>query len=172
MCKRLLIGVLAVGLSWPLVTLAQSNPDDVRFEIPLNLTQLHPAITQVEVDCKLTSDAIPGSKLAKAARKGTNNWRGVQLPVTDGKVVTTAVIVFSFPPGSLNNPAGKTANYECTLTAYSKGAPAAKASTSRGPTYKAGWDSFAEKHADPAFVLTPTPQKLTGTFTWGPNTKP
>ncbi len=131
--------------------------DDVSFEVPINLTQLAPDITNVNVTCYLTSDAIlPGNPRRLAGH--------TEFAVSNGQVVApAATVVVAVPAERLAKTEEVTFNWECGLTAYSVGArppPPAR-------RFTAGWDTFAERHEKASFVLSPAPPAvLTGSFTW------
>lgn len=135
--------------------------DDVTFEVPINLTQLAPDITKVDVTCSITSEAI-----IAAARQGANKQLAghTVFDVSNGQVVKpAATVVVAVPAERLAKPENVTFNWECRLTAYSVGArPPPPASR-----YAAGWDTFADRHPKASFVLSPAPPAvLSGSFVW------
>jgi hypothetical protein len=126
---------------------------DVTFELPLNLTQVDSDIMKVEVKCFITSEAITPHSAAGLVYGGDGRVLGgmVELPVDGGQLVTTAQIVVP-TNNRLVDPIGKSATYACQIRGYSIG--------------QQNWGEFSETHSIPAFRLTPTPEVLTGTFTW------
>ena len=115
--------------------------NDVTFVMPLNLSDLSPEIYAVQVNCRIRSDAIPGGDY------GTSDG----FPVVNRRVATTATLRVRL--SALNNPAGKTATYVCTLLG-------------RREPIEAEWRLFSANASDPAFRLTPTPDPIIGTFNW------
>jgi hypothetical protein len=69
--------------------------------------------------------------------------------VSNGQVVTTLTFVFS--KFTLINPSGVTASYRCNLAGVDKNGMTAM---------------FVASNQFPQFRLTPTPDDITGTFTW------
>lgn len=141
---------------FPALAQDQPVPGDVTFVVPLNLTRLAADITQVDVTCFITSEAIPAARMTRDRLMGH-----VVMPVAGGRVVTTANVVVAVPQGSLVEPAGKTANYECMLSGYSTGVR-----DGRTTIVRAGWYPFDETRAGPSFRLMPMPQPITGSFNW------
>lgn len=136
---------------------AQSIPGDVTFDLPLNLTKLWGEITKVAVWCKISSEALVGTR-----DKQLNTQ--LELPVAAGQLVTTAHVVvsvpttaFTDPTGAITgSPTGKPATYQCSLSGFSM-----------LPTTKGGgWNPFSADSTNPAFRLTPTPSPITGSFVW------
>ena len=139
---------------------AQTIPGDVTFEVPLNLTRLDSRITQIDITCYITSDAIPAVDNRMGGENRNRLVGEVTLPVTLGRLVTTANVVVPVAAGRLVDPIGKSANYECMITAYSAG------TRSRTGGTPAGWGFLEENSANPAFRFSPTPQPITGSFDW------
>jgi hypothetical protein len=141
MRHRICLAILVMGLLISETARAQSS--DVTFRVPLNLTQLSPDITHVEVRCSITSPAIPG--------QGGHASGSSQLPVVAGQVSATATIVVRIP--LLNNPAGQTATYRCSL---------------HGRINENGfvWMEFSNSNPRPAFRLSPVPSPIVGSFPW------
>jgi hypothetical protein len=157
---RSMTATIVGGVALAGAAAAQTMPADVTFEVPINLTRLAAGITQIDVACSIASDAIVGRvtrgvTYAKLAGH-------VVLPVTNGRVVTTANVVVTVAPGALLDPIGKSATYDCMLTGYSAGTRAGRT----GGGVPAGWDIFDQNSAKPSFRVSPTPQRLTGSFTW------
>jgi hypothetical protein len=122
---------------------AQSN--DVTFRVPVNLTNLAPTISHIQVECRVASTAIPPSDSGSTVRTGR-----VTYPVTGGQFVQTVVVVVEIP--ALDNPAGKQANYSCEL---------------RGRANNSGmFETFRENHTNPDFRISPDPKLIGGTFDW------
>jgi hypothetical protein len=115
----------------------------ITFEAPVKLTQLAPEILAVRMYCEIKSQAIvsPNPGQASAA---------TEVPVIAGQVVTTFVVVLSFPQGTLQSPVGQTATYSCFLQAKTQN----------------GLGGFSATTTIPAFVLKPDPAPITGTFVW------
>jgi hypothetical protein len=156
MTSRILLVVLtACLLAVPSVAPAQTNSGDVTFTVPINLTQLQPDVVKVRVRCFLSSDAITVNRQPTGkggtGPLGPGEVLGVQeLPVSGGRVVTTATVVVVVG-GNLENPLGKLARYSCQLQGFSNTAQV--------------WNIF-DGYPNSAFVLTPQPSLIAGTFTW------
>lgn len=138
--KILRTTLVLAALSAPRSLAAQTM---VTFEVPVNLTQLAPEITNVRVYCAITSTAIV------APTAGSQSGYD-ELPVLGGKLVTTMRVVITFPAGSLQAPTGKTAQYECVLQGV----------------WASGVGGFSETTSNTVFQLKPTPPPLTGNFVW------
>lgn len=164
MYARILVALAMAAVAFPAaapenIRYGPAPSNDVTFEVPINLTQLAPDITKVDVTCELTSDAIlpgPGNQ----RRLGGH----VEFAVSNGQVVApAATVVVAVPANRLQKPEEQKFAWECSLSGYSVGArppPPAR-------RYPAGWDTFADKHDKPSFVLSPTPPaKLSGSFVW------
>ena len=65
---------------------SQTVPGDVTFDVPLNLTRLWGEITKVAVWCKISSDALVGTRNKQLQAQ-------LELPVAAGQLVTTARVV-------------------------------------------------------------------------------
>ncbi len=133
---------------------AQTTSGDVTFRLPLDLSQLSSDIAKIAVACSISSDAIPQGPNPPLDPKGVpmrpKLAKQVEIPVSAGQLVTTAIIVV--PVSGLDNPVGKTANYDCSITGYS--------------TALQQWSRFEEGHTTAAFRLSPTPPYITGSFVW------
>lgn len=164
MYARILVALAMAAVAFPAaapenIRYEPAPNNDVTFEVPINLTQLAADITKVDVSCILTSNAIvpgPGNQQRLAGH--------AEFAVSNGQVVVpAATVVVAVPADRLQKPEEQTFNWVCDLTAYSVGArppPPAR-------RYPAGWDTFAERHDKPSFVLSPTPPtKLSGSFVW------
>lgn len=143
--------VTACLLAAPVSSVAQTTSADVTFRLPLNLTQMSPDIATIAVFCRIESIAIPPARpnARDASPMGTRS-KQEELAVSGGQLVATATVVV--PVSGLDNPFGKTATYDCSITGFS--------------TSLQRWDLFAESHATAAFRLSPTPQRITGSFIW------
>lgn len=135
---------------WPAVTLAQST--EVTFRVPVNLTQLTTDIDQVRVVCRVNSSAI----ITKSESGEVIDYYfgfGTPMPVVDGRVAASTTVVVPIP--RLEDPAGKTASYWCSLQG-------------RGRTGSAGVFSqfMGQDWPQVALRLSPTPTPITGTFAW------
>ena len=152
--RTLAMIVTACLLAAPDSSVAQATSGDVTFRLPLNLTQMSPDIAKIAVFCVIQSDAIPPSRPgARGASTMGELSRQEELAVSGGQLVATATVVV--PVSGLDNPVGKTATYVCGITGFS--------------TLLQHWDMFAEAHETAAFRLSPTPQRITGSFTWQAN---
>lgn len=140
----LLAGCLVVA---PHLVVAQAPGGEVTFKVPLNLTKLSTDIAKVRVSCRLQSTALVA--VNSSGQQAHDMVVGIDVPVSNGQVVTTATVVFS--NFTLTNPGGATATYQCTLMGLDN--------TGSG-------SNFSETNPDPKFRLTPTPAPLTGTFAW------
>lgn len=149
-------------LLFPALAGAQTVPGDVTLEVPLNLTRLAPDITKIDITCYMTSRAIVGDGSIRGAPPDNKFAGNIVLDVTKGRLITTANVVVAVPSDCLQNPIGQPAEYECMMTGYSTGIRVIKGSGS----VPAGWGFFDEKSTNPSFIASPTPAKLTGSFTW------
>jgi hypothetical protein len=101
------------------IATAQTNPGDIAFTVPVNVTQLFPDIAKIRVTCGVESEAITlGRREVKGVLEPGRVSNAVELPVSGGQVVTSVNIVVSVA-GVLENPTGKTARYVCSLDGYS-----------------------------------------------------
>jgi hypothetical protein len=152
MISRILAAIVTASLLAAAVTsVAQTTSGDVTFELPLNLTQVSSDIVKVQVACSITSEAIPPNTPTPDGRLIGKLANQIELPVTRGQLVTTARIVIA-TAGALNDPIGKSATYDCSILGFSQS--------------QQSWNRFEENSGIPAFRLTPTPARLTGSFTW------
>lgn len=165
MYARILVALALAAVSFPSgapenIRYEPAPSDDVTFEVPINLTQLAADIKQVDVTCTISSDAIVPSGARDSFRQLAGH---VVLDVSNGQVVAPQnVVVVAVPAERLQEPAKHSFHWECRLTGYSAGTrppPPAR----RTPV---GWDTFAERHEKPSFVLSPAPAVLSGDFTW------
>ena len=150
MKPRISSGILTVACCLAMTgAVAVAQTPDVTFKAPVNVTRLPPDITKVQVDCMITSSALPPDP-----RGATGHAGGFQeLPVSGGQVVTTATVVVPIP--SLNtsaNASAASATYMCRLTGFSQ------------PLNQ--WGEFSDTQTIPAFRISPTPPNITGTFNW------
>lgn len=159
-----MMAVVVCSLAIAGTAAAQTAPGDVTFEVPINLTRLAVDITQIDVTCTIKSDAIVATRVVRGVSNAGKLAGHVTLPVTKGRVVTTANVVVTVAPDALQDPYGKYSNatYDCRLTGYSAGIRGGK----QGGGTPAGWDFFDENSAKPSYRISPTPQPLTGNFTW------
>jgi len=135
----------------------KTTPGDVTFEVPLNLTRLWGEITKVAVWCKISSNALVGTRNKEVQAQ-------LELPVASGQLVTTARVVVPVTPTSFVDPTmaitpgptGQAANYDCKLSGFSM------LPTSNG----GGWHLFSAESTNPAFRLSPTPSPIKGSFVW------
>jgi hypothetical protein len=148
MVSRFSVAILAgclLAVQAPLV--AQYPAGDVTLKVPLNFTKLSTELARIKVSCRLQSLALIAVDLQGQETHGVAT--SIDVPVSNGQAVTTVTVVFS--NFSLTNPAGVTANYQCSVMGFDR--------TGSG-------SSFSETSADPKYRLTPAPAPLTGTFTW------
>ncbi len=153
MYVRTLAALATSVLLAPSLAVGQTIPGDVTFEVPINLTRLDPAITRVRVVCVIYSTAIPGhDRRIRGAPAPAGLAGNLEIPVSSGRVVTTANVVVRISPTALKDPAGKSANYECSI----------------GAALRSGdWWWFGNDQQVPApFRMASPPQSLTGTFMW------
>lgn len=157
---RFRLGLVAVAIGTLLFSQgveSQTVPGDVTFEVPLSLKQLWGEITKVAVSCKISSDALVGTRNKQLQAQ-------LELPVAAGQLVTTARVVVSVPSTAFTDPTmvitgsptGKPASYQCSLSGFSM-LPA---------TNGGGWKVFDAASTNPSFRLTPTPLPIEGTFAW------
>jgi hypothetical protein len=136
-------------LALPNAGAAQSPAGDVTLQVPLNLTQLSTDIAKILIRCSITSSALRVTE-PKTGQVGTTLSNRIEVPVTGGRLVTTAKIVFS--PQTLVDPTGKSANYQCDLIGFSNS--------------QQNWSPFSDSAPIAAFRLSPTPAPLAGSFVW------
>lgn len=147
MTRRLCTAVLVTCL----VTAARSataqttTDPEIKFTMPLNLTQISSDISKVAVWCYITSQGVITTRDGRLQAQ-------VELPVSGGQLVTTVTVSVAAPSASLSDPIGKPATYSCSLSGYS--------------TSLQRWDLFNATSTVAAFRLSPTPQPITGSFTW------
>jgi hypothetical protein len=134
------------------VSAEKTIPGDVIFDVPINLTRLSPSLTKVAVTCMVGQTIDPKIGMTSSGKGVLSNR--VELPVSDGQVVTTARVVIAVPATPLYKT-GQEINYQCTLSALSS-----------APKAGSGWQSLGEKPNHASFQVSPTPVPITGTFTW------
>lgn len=167
MYARILVALAMAAVAFPAaapenIRYEPAPSNDVTFEVPINLTQLAPDINKVNVTCYLMGNAIlPGNPSSAYPRRLAGY---VEFAVSNGQVVEpTATVVVPVPAERLQKPEEQTFDWECSLTAYSKGArppPPAR-------RFAAGWDTFAPRHDKASFQLSPAPPAtLSGSFVW------
>lgn len=118
----------------------------VTVTMPVNLTQLGPGVSKVQVVCNITSAAITnGNGNFKTEMNQTQEY-----PVSGGAVQTQASLVFSFT--NLDNPTGKSANVACSLLGWDQ--------------KTASWQQFTAAHADPNFRTNVSVIQVMQAFTW------
>lgn len=129
---------------------AQGSSSDVTFEVPLNVTRLHPAITNLKVGCSITSRGLRANS-SGTTTLGSRTAETI-VAVTGGSVVQTVLVVFPLTAQDFNNDAsGRTADYDCRLLLQEPGG-------------RSQWVEF--RHVGYQYTLTPEPPKLSGTFVW------
>jgi hypothetical protein len=148
MNRRLFCAMFSATCLLGMAATATAGPYDVTFQVPLNLTGLSPDITKVQVDCTITSAALPVTQ----ARAVEGSARGfTEPPASGGQVVSTVTVVV--PITTLDTSGGKTtAHYSCRLTAFSQ--------------TLGSYGKFDPAASVPAFRVSPVPADITGTFTW------
>lgn len=155
--------LLMCALILPGSAFAQTIPGDVTFEVPLNLTRLAPEIRQIDITCYITGEGIPNPRAGTRGAPREGRFTGqVVLDVTQGRLVTTANVVVPVQTADYSILTGKTANYECMITAYSAGIRSVRGTTGS----PAGWGFLDANSTNPAFRFSPTPQRITGSFVW------
>lgn len=167
MYARILVALAMAAVAFPAaapenIRYEPAPTNDITFEVPMNLTQLAPDITQVDVTCMLTSNAIlPGNRTG-AYPRGLGGH--TVFDVSNGQLVApAATVVVAVPADRLQKPEEQTFNWECTLTGYSAGTRPPPPARRIPP----GWDTFAERHDKASFVLSPAPPAtLSGSFVW------
>lgn len=117
---------------------AQQN--NVTFSVPVNLSQLSPNLTILNVRCTIQSTALPGGSAFAIAFLHNND---------SGRIVTTANVRVAIP--TLDISAGANATYTCSLS---------------GQTNTTSQQGFSANATVPAFRLSPTPAPITGSFSW------
>lgn len=129
---------------------AQGSSSDVTFEVPLNLTRLHPAITSLKVSCTISSMGI--NRLSTGTGGTPSRTAETVVAITGGNAVQTVQVVIPLTDQDFdNNASGKAANYSCKLLLQE-------------PNGRSGWVEF--RHAQPQYTLTPLPPTLSGSFVW------
>jgi len=123
---------------------AQSTSGDVTFEVPVNLSRLHPDISTLAVEC--TAADRPDVSQNKDTPRGRREFN-----VTNGLGSDTLMV--TVPTASRGWRLGTVVYYECRL---------------RGLNRRSGeWREFAEKDkVGSPFLVTPTPAPIKGEFTW------
>jgi hypothetical protein len=104
----------AIWLSaMPRVVLAQDT--EIKFVVPVNLTNLMPAIKLVRVMCNIQSVALIAKEPGKTYPFPNLNMNvvGVDVQAVNGRVTASIEVVAKVP--RLEDPAGKTASYNCQL---------------------------------------------------------
>ena len=161
MRSRIFVVAVAIGVlgsSRPLV--AQNlnlNPPapqftvatSVTFTIPLKLTQLSPDLEKIRVFCAVGGEALAPLPMAMTTMDALPRD---EMPVVAGQLVATMSVLVPIYAELLQNPAGKTAEYQCFLAGFSKSLQ--------------NWGEFSETSTVPAFLLKPTPAPIKGTFAW------
>lgn len=119
----------------------------VTVNVPVNLTQLGPGVSKVQVACIIQSPAITNGTWGGR----TDTVRQAQeYPVSGGAVQTQASLVFSLT--GLNDPTGKNATVQCSLTGWDQKA--------------ASWEQFTANHPDPNFRTNTTVSFELTQFVW------
>jgi hypothetical protein len=138
-------------ICWFAMTAAAiAGPYDVTFQVPVNVTRLATAVTKIRVLCQITSQAIRGATTSSGTPTDTVSGT-LELPVSAGQVVSPATVVV--PVTSLDTSNGRTsASYKCIL----------QGTTTTDPR----WYEFFDSGSAGAFRVSPTPDPITGTFTW------
>lgn len=136
-------------LAWSLPGVGAAQSANVTFEVPLNLTRLPSEIVSVQVICTIDSFGLPGQIQNGQLQPGRRAAQSGEIPVTNGRLVTTLTLVAWIASAELVNPVGKTADYRCQLI---------------GITNVDAQD-FEQNHSNPVFRMTPTPV-VTGSFSW------
>src|SRR5512134_3156855 len=96
MYARILVALAMAAVAFPAaapenVRYEPAPNNDVTFEVPINLTRLAADITQVDVTCMLTSDAIlPGSRASAYPRSLAGH---TLFDVSNGQLVAPAATV-------------------------------------------------------------------------------
>ena len=160
---RIQAAFLTSVLMLPGFASAQTIPGDVTFEVPLDLTRLAPEVRQIDIICYITGDGIPNPRAGARGAGAQGRFSGhVVLDIVRGRLVTMANVVVPVQTTDYQILTGKTANYQCMITAYSAGIRVARGSGGS----PAGWGFLDANSTNPAFRFSPTPQPLTGSFVW------
>lgn len=122
----------------------------VTFTIPLKLTQLSPDVEKVGVFCLVGGDGLLRPSWASGVTMDL--LPKDEMPVVTGQLVATMSVLVPIYAELLQNPTGKTADYQCWLAGFSKSLQS--------------WQEFSETSTVPAFVVKPTPAPIRGTFIW------
>lgn len=129
---------------------AQGSSSDVTFEMPLNVTRLHPAITSLKVSCTISSMALSRSGPGTAGT--ANRTAETVIAATGGSIVQTVQVVVPLIDSDFNNnPSGQQATYKCMLLMQEPGG-------------RSSWAEF--RNINPTYALTPTPTTISGAFVW------
>jgi hypothetical protein len=132
---------------------AQTIPGDVTFEVPVNLTRLSPYLSKVAVTCQFGSTIDPNIGTVGMTSGATGVlYKMVELPVSAGQVVTTALSWSQCHPPDFKP--GQSLMYQCALTALSS-----------EPGVGSSWQPFDPKNGA-SFNVSPTPLPITGKFEW------
>lgn len=127
-------------------SVAQTSPNDVTIQIPLNLTKIASDITKVAVECGVIPPTGSNDKMPRKKE---------EFPISGDQLVKTVTIVVTVTDSQYMSVAdlpGKTLGVGCQLTGFS------------GTLQR--WDYFAEAHPVEVFRLSPTPQPISGSFVW------
>jgi hypothetical protein len=143
MKSRFLSLLLLASVSLSSGAVAQTSSPDLRFVIPLNLSNLPADMSRIAVECD--AGLPPGGK--ESMRKGR-----YEVAVVDGMVDTVVTVVIA-TAGDPWKP-GQTLSYTCALLAYSSA--------------RNTWITYGEKLSpdNRSFALSPTPAPITGSFVW------
>lgn len=138
------VPLLLVAIAAPRSISAQTM---ITLEVPVNVTKLAPEVQKIRVMCNLNSEAI-----VPATAGGVPSVTALdEVPVVGGQVVSTLRVVFTFPAGSLKEPIGKSARYECSL----------------GGVTPNGTGGFSDQIASTLpLYMKPPPPVIAGNFVW------
>ena len=137
---RIYLAISAIGFL-TLADLSWAQQNYVTFSVPVNLSQLSPDLTNVNVRCTIQSAALSGGSAFSIAFLTHNG---------SGRLVTTATVRVSI--STLDISAGANATYTCSLTGQLKSG--------------GGQQGFSANATVSAFRLSPTPAPITGSFSW------
>jgi hypothetical protein len=116
----------------------------VTLNVPVNLTQISPAVPKIQLGCTIRSDAITNGDEFRQVKVFQ------EMPITGGQVVATVPVVFNLT--ALDDPAGKSAYAVCLLLGWSVASQQ--------------WEQFHQAAPDPAFKTNVLVGHSETTFTW------
>jgi len=148
---RALASIVALWM-FTLTAVTSAQQSDVTFRVPVNLTNLSPDIVRVRVQCRISAYFSE----FKGTRQGDAWFYQASGQIVGGRIAATATVVVAVPtlkdPAGLISPAPKTANWDCSLQAF----------TQAGPV----WGEFGETPSSQMYRMSPPLTRISGSFLW------